>query len=103
MGLLNTLQKRDTPGNIKDIGQFLGRDLTKEQVDTLCHSTNIDTMRSTSKKLGRNEEDKEFAEKFFRKGKVGNWTEYFHGERLEEFNQWIDENVEGTDIELPKS
>ena len=95
--------KSDTAGNIKGIGQFLGYDLTKEQVDTLCHSTNIDTMRSTSKNLGRNEQEKEFAEKFFRKGKVGNWAEYFHGERLNEFNKWIDENLEGTDIQLQRS
>ena len=95
--------KKDVPGNIKDIGQFLGYHLTKEQVDTLCHSTNIDTMRSTSKNLGRDEKEREFAEKFFRKGKVGNWAEYFHGEKLEEFNKWIDENMQGTNIELPKN
>ena len=89
--------------SLREIGQFLGHNLTKEQVDTLCHSTNIDTMRSTSKSFGTNEQEKEFAEKFFRKGKVGGWAEYFHGERLEEFNKWIDENLEGSDIELPKS
>ena len=94
--------KEDTAGNIKDIGHFLGHNLTKEQVDTLCKSTSIDTMRSVSKNLGRDEKEKEFAEKFFRKGKVGGWADYFHGEKLEEFNKWMDKNMEGTDITLPK-
>ena len=60
-------------------------------------------MRSVSKNLGRDEKEKEFAEKFFRKGKVGGWADYFHGEKLEEFNKWMDKNMEGTDITLPKS
>ena len=35
------------------------------------------------------------------KGKVGNWTEYFEGARLDEFNKWIDDNLRGTDITIP--
>ena len=49
--------KEDTAGNIKDIGHFLGHNLTKEQVDILCKSTSIDTMRSVSKNLGRDEKE----------------------------------------------
>ena len=93
--------KRDTPGQIKGIGEFLGRNLTKEQVESLCHTTNIDTMRTMGTKVATDEKDKQFAEKFFRKGKVGNWTEYFEGDKLEEFNKWIEENLDGTDITIP--
>ena len=93
--------KRDTPGQIKGIGEFLGRSLTKEQVESLCRSTNIDTMRAMGTKVAADEEEKQFAEKFFRKGKVGNWTEYFEGDKLEEFNKWIEENLDGTDITIP--
>ena len=95
--------KRDNRGKIKEIGQFLGHELKEEQLDTLCHSTNIDTMRSTKKNLGTNEKDKEYAEKFFRKGEIGNWSEYFHGKRLEDFNKWIDDNLRGIDITLPEN
>ena len=93
--------KRDTPGQIKGIGEFLGQKLTKEQISTLCHSTNIDTMRAASKSLASDGEQKKFAEKFFRKGKVGNWTEYLEGEKLEQYNKWIEENLKGTDITIP--
>ena len=43
------------------------------------------------------------ADKFFRKGEVGGWTEYFKGgEQLEAFEKWIRDNLAGTDITLPK-
>ena len=71
------------------------------QVDTLCHSTNIDTMRAVGKSVGSDETEKRFAEKFFRKGTVGNWTEYFEGGKLDEFNKWIEDNLKGTDITIP--
>ena len=35
------------------------------------------------------------------KGKVGSWTEYFEGARLDEFNKWIEDNLRGTDITIP--
>ena len=60
-------------------------------------------MRSTKKNLGTNEKDKEYAEKFFRKGVIGNWSEYFHGKQLEDFNKWIEDNLKGTDIKLPEN
>ena len=41
------------------------------------------------------------ADKFFRKGQVGGWTEYFQGEQLESFEKWIGENLAGTGITLP--
>ena len=93
--------KRDTPGHIKGIGEFLGRNLSKEQVDSLCRSTNIDTMRAMSANLGADKKEKQFSEKFFRKGEVGNWTEYFQGKKLEEFNKWVEENLRDTDIVIP--
>ena len=93
--------KRDTSAHIRAIGEFLGRNLTPEQVDTLCQSTSIDTMRAVGKSVGSDETEKRFAEKFFRKGKVGNWTEYFEGGKLDEFNKWIENNLKGTDITIP--
>ena len=93
--------KRDTSAQIRAIGEFLGRSLTPEQVDALCQSTSIDAMRAVGKSVGSDETEKRFAEKFFRKGKVGNWTEYFEGGKLDEFNKWIEDNLKGTDITIP--
>ena len=43
------------------------------------------------------------ADKFFGKGEVGGWTEYFEkGEQLQAFEEWIRDNLAGTDLTLPK-
>ena len=39
--------------------------------------------------------------KFFRKGVVGDWKNYFKGENLKVWDQWIQDNLQGTDIILP--
>ena len=36
-----------------------------------------------------------------RKGKVGDWKNYFDNEANQFFDQWIAENLSGTDIKLP--
>ncbi len=38
--------------------------------------------------------------KFFRKGQVGDWKNYFEGENLSQWDQWIAENLKGTDLEM---
>ena len=41
--------------------------------------------------------------KFIRKGKVGDWKNYFVGENDKRFDQWISDNISGTDIKFPQS
>ena len=37
---------------------------------------------------------------FFRKGQIGDWKNYFTGQKLEEWDAWIKQNLEGTDIKM---
>ena len=37
---------------------------------------------------------------FFRKGVIGDWKNHFAGEKLEEWDAWIQRNLEGTDIKM---
>ena len=39
-------------------------------------------------------------ERFFRKGQIGDWKNYFSGEKLQEWDEWISQNLEGTDIKM---
>ena len=95
--------KRETAKTIRSVGKFLGKDLSDEEVKTLCESTSIDTMRETSRNLGKEGGAEQMADKFFGKGEVGGWTEYFkEGEQLKAFEKWIGDNLAGTDITLPK-
>ena len=59
----------------------------------------IDNMRERSVELSPFDH-KEFVRNHYRKGKVGGWKDYFKGDRLQEWNKWIDENLSGTDIKL---
>ncbi len=38
--------------------------------------------------------------KFFRKGLVGDWKNYFSGEKLEEWDKWIQQQLEGTSLKI---
>jgi len=39
-------------------------------------------------------------ERFFRKGQIGDWKNYFRGEKLDEWDAWIKQNLEGTNINM---
>jgi hypothetical protein len=47
-----------------------------------------------------NEKVKNMYSKFFRKGEVGDWKNYFSGEKLVEWDEWIKNNLEGTDLKM---
>ena len=38
-----------------------------------------------------------------RKGQVGDWKNYFSQENSQKWDDWIAQNIDGTDIEIPKS
>ena len=38
--------------------------------------------------------------KFFRKGEVGDWKDYFSGEKLQNWDEWIQKNLQGTEIKI---
>ena len=40
--------------------------------------------------------------KFIRKGKVGDWKNYFNEENGKVWDKWIADNLAGTDIVLPE-
>ncbi|TRY80471.1 hypothetical protein TCAL_13353, partial [Tigriopus californicus] len=90
--------KQDHKAGLKDLAQFLGYERTEEELDTLVKHLTIDNMRNISVAKARNDYEKEFLAKFFRKGQVGDWSNYFQGETLQKWNEWIKKHLEGTDI-----
>ncbi|XP_059097315.1 sulfotransferase 1B1-like [Tigriopus californicus] len=90
--------KKDHKAGLKDLAQFLGYERTEEELDALVKHLTIDNMRDISVAKARNDYEKEFRSKFFRKGQVGDWCNYFQGEALQKWNQWIKRHLEGTDI-----
>jgi hypothetical protein len=37
---------------------------------------------------------------FFRKGQIGDWKNYFTGDKLKEWDDWIEDNLTGTEIKM---
>ena len=71
----------------------------KMSISALVEHVSIDNMRQISVEMSP-PDMKEMAEKHFRKGMVGDWKNYFEGEKLEEWNKWIEENMKDTDIKM---
>ena len=91
--------KKDLPKVIRELCDFLGYQLSAETVSALVDHVSIENMRQ----IGVDQappEWKEAIEKHFRKGKVGDWKNYFQGEKLDEWNKWIEESLKGTDIKI---
>ena len=91
--------KKDLPKVIQDLCDFLGYELSAEKISALVEHVSIDNMRQISVEMSP-PDMKEMAEKHFRKGMVGDWKNYFEGEKLEEWNKWIEENMKDTDIKM---
>ena len=96
--------KEDLTSIIKDVAHFLGYHMTEEKIMILDDLLYIDNFRKIA--IEQNEgkpEVQEMMKKFIRKGKVGDWKNYFDEENCKRFDQWILDNISGTDIKFPQS
>ena len=93
--------KKDNPKALKELDEFLNVGLSDAKLEELCQHVAFDNMKKISemrakgpneKKEEEPKEKKEEGHKFFRKGKVGDWKNYFQGEQKEKWNQWVEEN-----------
>jgi len=91
--------KTDLPRVIQDLCDFLGYELSADKISALVDHVSIANMRQISIDMAP-PAMKEPTAKHFRKGKVGDWKNYFEGEMLEGWNKWIEENLKDTDIKI---
>ena len=91
--------KTDLPKVIQDLCYFLGYELSADKISALVDHVSIANMRQISIEMAP-PAMKEPTAKHFRKGKVGDWKNYFEGEKLDEWNKWIEENLNGTGIQM---
>eukprot|EP00094_Tigriopus_californicus_P008954 TCALIF_08630-PA protein Name:"Similar to SULT1C4 Sulfotransferase 1C4 (Homo sapiens)" AED:0.11 eAED:0.11 QI:74/0.71/0.62/1/0.85/0.75/8/100/616 len=92
--------KKDHAKGVRELSEFLGIKRTEDEIRTLVKHLSIDEMRKRAMQEAKDSEEKVEFSKFFRKGVVGDWKNYFAGEKLEEWENWIKENVQGTDIQM---
>ena len=94
--------KKDLIPVIKDICTFTGYQLTQDKILKLNDHLTFDQMKKVIIEQNEGHQERQDAmTKFMRKGKVGDWKNYFDNEANQSFDQWISENLSGTDIKLP--
>ncbi|KAG6452148.1 sulfotransferase 1 family member D1 isoform X2 [Manduca sexta] len=90
--------QNDLPDVIDRVCTFLGREYSKEQKEKLASHLSFENMKKGPKlaqSSGQNEKT------FFRKGKSGGWVEYFDDEMKKEAEEYIQRNLEKTDMRYP--
>ena len=90
--------KNDLIKVIKDVSKFIGYHMTELQVLRLDDHLYIDNFREVVCEAMVGDPT---MKGFIRKGKVGDWKNYFTDENLKFWDEWIAENLKGTDITFP--
>ena len=94
--------KRDLISIIRDTSKFLGYHLTELKILILDDYLHIDNLRKIGAQglSGGDPKSMTKMQKFFRKGKVGDWKNFFEGEMLQNWDRWINKQVDGSGIPL---
>ncbi|XP_066270857.1 sulfotransferase 1A1-like [Branchiostoma lanceolatum] len=99
--------KKDLRGHVVKIAEFLGRTLTAEQVDEVTANCTFTAMKENpATNVSRNpimqekvfKRGRERGIEFVRKGKVGDWRNWFSPQQLEKFEAFHREKMAGTDL-----
>ena len=105
--------KRDLRETIQQVGKFLGKDLTGEQLDGLESHLHFSSMKKnpwvnknmtyaysplTAEELAV--ENAASKLEFMRKGETGDWKNHFSQEISDEMDVWIKRELAGTDLEF---
>lgn len=91
---------------IKKTAQFMEKDITEEQIDKLAEHLSFDSMKNNPavnlQPLMDLKKGKDFYKRtgksFIRKGQVGTWKECMSPELIKRFDDWIEENSQGTGL-----
>ena len=88
--------RKNSSKEVSALAAFLNHPMSKEKVDELVEHLKFSNMKERATK-----DEMAFyinMDKFFRKGEVGDWKNYFQGEKLKEWDEWIAKNLEGSGI-----
>ncbi|KAJ8725839.1 hypothetical protein PYW08_004022 [Mythimna loreyi] len=97
---------KDLPTVIHRVADFLGKQLDDDQMAKLCDHLSFKNFKNN---ISVNYEDlREFGlmdenETFVRKGKVGGWRDYFDEDMTQQADQWINDNLQDTDLRFPST
>lgn len=90
----------DQTETLKRLANFvLGHSLEgDDKIGQLRERIKIENMRKNAMEKSANEKLKKKNERFYRKGEVGDWKNHFEDGRAKVWDEWIEDNLKGTDI-----
>lgn len=93
--------QKNLPDVIKKIAKFLGKDIAEEDIHKIIEHCSFQRMSKNqyvglSKESAKNNE----AHRFFRKGKVGDWQNYFSEEQNNRMEKWIESQIQGSGLKF---
>ncbi|XP_012281586.1 sulfotransferase family cytosolic 1B member 1 [Orussus abietinus] len=96
---------QDQAAAIKRAANFLGKQLSEEQLAELCEHLKFSNMAANPAvnlerflELRKTEVEEDPDIKFIRKGKVGDWHNYMSEELIRRFDEWTENNLRGTGL-----
>jgi len=94
--------KKDQKSVIQGLCKFLDQPLTEEKVNELVESLKFENFKKNPS-VNMEAADPNQGKKgtFIRKGIVGDWKNHFDEETDQQWDKWIQENIEGTDLIIP--
>ena len=90
--------KQDTIKEVSDISKFLNHPMSDAKIEELVDHLKFSNMKGRAAEQTGGKNDK--FTKFFRKGSVGDWKNYFKGDNLKLWDDWIQENIKESDIKF---
>merc|ERR1712215_21724 len=95
--------KKDLQSTIRDVAEFLDKDLSDQEIAILADYLDLKNMKKTPAVNHQDRHDRgAFAEGecFIRKGVAGGWREYFDDDLDKKFNEWIQEKTKNIPIDF---
>lgn len=90
--------KKDLLGNVKKIADFMDKNLTVEETASVVESCSFSSMAKTKGTLQDDDGLGGNSSKFFRKGIIGDWKNYFNKEQSLRMDQWVKETLDGSGL-----
>ena len=89
--------KTNLEGVIRDVAQFLDRQMSDLMINSLVKHLHIDNIRKITAEMLSGQKGQKEMTQFFRKGRIGDWKNYSI-ENDKKWNRWIHENSHGLNV-----
>jgi len=93
--------KKNQKGVIKNLCQFLDQPLSEVKIDELVESLMFENVKKNPAVNNEQFQQDDKKGKFMRKGIVGDWKNHFDEETNQNWNNWIEKNIQGKNLVIP--